>query len=280
MEVDIDDLIADYLQGNLAPPAQERFEQRLATEPELAARVALEREVAAALDASSPENQLRAKLQQLAARYDMPETLTAEPDRAAGKGRRWWALIVGLLILAVAGYWTLLQEDKPAINQPLLPEPELPAAAPTKNSPQAQVTDDKPAPAKKRQLMAAAYHTLPELEPYVGSQLRSGEIRVLVHEPQSNASLELRAGQVLFQLSGKAEGRVPADASFQLMIFSNSQKDFEAMRPVVSQTLAPDPTGAFFVKKQLALSQGLFYIVIEDRQSGEWLFVDKFLVKI
>ena len=279
MEVDIDDLIADYLQGNLAPPAREHFEQRLATEPELAARVALERDVAAALDASSPENQLRAKLQQLAARYDVPETIGDEPESAAGKGRRWWLLIVGLLILAAAGYWTLSQEDKPTVSQPLQPEPQSPAAPPTKDSPQAQATD-KPAPAKQRQLMAAAYQPLPELEPYVGSQLRSGEIRVLVHEPQSNASLKLRAGQVLFQLSGRAEGHIPAGAGFHLMIFSNSQKDFEAMRPVVSQTLAPDPAGAFFVKTQLALSPGLFYIMIEDRQSGEWLFVDKFLVKI
>ena len=187
-------------------------------------------------------------------------------------------LIVGVLILAAAGFWTLSQENKPAISQPLLPEPESPAVSPTKDSPQAQTTD-KPAPAKQRQLIAAAYHPLPELEPYVGSQLRSGEIRVLVHEPQSNASLQLRAGQVLFQLSGKAEGSIPAGAGFHLMIFSNNQKDFEAMRWVVSQTIEPDRTGAFFVKKQLALSPGLFYIVIEDQQSGEWLFVDKFLVK-
>lgn len=279
MEVDIDDLIADYLQGNLAPPAREHFEQRLAAEPELAARVALERDVAAALDTSSPENQLRAKLQQLAARYDVPETLASAPKNAVGKGRRWWVLIVGLLMLATAGYWALSHEDKPTINQPLLPEPQLPAVPPTKDSPQAQATD-KPAPAKPRQLMAAAYQPLPELEPYVGSQLRSGETRVLVHEPQSNASLQLRAGHVIFQLSGKAEGSIPADAGFHLMIFNNNQKDFEAMRPVISQTLAPDPAGAFFVKKQLALSPGLFYILIEDQQSGEWLFVDKFLVKI
>lgn len=279
MEVDIDDLIADYLQGMMAPPAREHFEQRLATEPELAARVALERDVAAALDATSPENRLRANLQQLAARYDAPENLASEPGRAAGKDRRWWVLFVGLLILVAAGFWTLSHEDKPTIGQPLLPEPESPAVPPTKDSPQAQATD-KPVSAKQRQLIAAAYHPLPELEPYIGSQLRSGEIRVLVQEPQSNASLQLRAGQVLFQLSGKAEGNIPAGAGFHLMIFSNNQKDFEAMRPVVSQMLAPDPAGAFFVKKQLPLPPGLFYIVVEDQQSGEWLFVDKFLVKI
>jgi anti-sigma factor RsiW len=65
MDDNLENLIADYLLDKMDSTARENFEQRLAAEPELAARVALEREVANTLDASSPENQLRANLRHI-----------------------------------------------------------------------------------------------------------------------------------------------------------------------------------------------------------------------
>jgi hypothetical protein len=73
--------------------------------------------------------------------------------------------------------------------------------------------------------------------------------------------------------------QLPAGTGFNLLIFSNNQKDFEDLRTVKSQVLGINPDGKFLVQKQWSLSQGLYYLVIEDQQSGEWLLVDKFLVK-
>jgi len=51
------------------------------------------------------------------------------------------------------------------------------------------------------------------------------------------------------------------------------------MRPVESQTLEIDQNGAFRLQKQWKLLPGLYYLLIEDQQSGEWTFVDKFFVQ-
>jgi len=274
MEDNIDDLITDFLLGNMDPTTRDRFEQRLAAEPELAARVALERDLATAMDATTPENQLRANLKQIADKYQSLESL-APPTRDDGgaKTRIWWVLAAGLLILGVLAYWQLRLEEKMS-SHPNPALPKTPVEKETEKIP--ELEESSPA---KPQPIAAVYKPIPKLESYIGSLRRSGDFRILLDEPKSGANFLRSGNRFQFRLSGKVEGSVPAGTGFSLMIFSNNQKDFEDLRTVESQVLEINSDGKFLVKKLCSWSPGLYYLVMEDQQSGEWLLVDKFSVK-
>ncbi|MBC7774938.1 MAG: hypothetical protein H7246_05815 [Phycisphaerae bacterium] len=279
MENNLDDLITDYLSNTLDSEARFAFEQRLAAEPELAARVAFERDISAALNASSPENKLRANLRQLSEKYDAPESLDPSLGEApGGKAQRWWILAAGVLLLGGLAYWNLRPQEKPTMSLPPQPPLESPSTPPAEELP--KNGDEKNKPDSKTQPIAAAFKPIPKLESYIGSQTRSGDFHFRVDQPKSGATMTLQTGQVNFRLSGKIEGATPSSQSIQVMIFSNNQQNFENSRPVESQMLESKPDGAFLLQKKLALSPGLYYLVFEDRQSGEWLFVDKFLVKV
>lgn len=271
MEHNLDDLIADYLNGTLDLETRRDFEHRLAAEPELAARVELEQGVAAALDAFAPENKLRANLRQISEKYNTPETLEMEVGKVVpGHAWRWWAL-VALLALGGWAYWNM------HAPLPSMPPLESPATTPAEEAKKPD-EPEKSAPLKQTQPMAAAFKPIAKLESYIGSQTRSGNLRFRVDEPQSGSTLPTRAGLTTFRLAGKIEGDLPVQATFKALIFSHEQQAFEAMRPLESQVLEFDPNGAFKFQKQWKLSPGLYYLLIEDQQSGEWAFVDKFFV--
>ncbi len=275
MKDNLDDLIADYLLDKLDPMARTHFEQRLAAEPDLAARVALERDVAAALNASSPENQLRANLRQISDKYDSPESLDpALGESASSKARLWWVLAVGVLVLGGLAYYNLQQAEKPTM--PLPPQPSLESPItnpPTTNPPVTNPPITHPPP------IAANFKPIPKLESYIGSQVRSGALRVRVDEPRSSSILPTRTGKTDFRLSGQIEGKVPAGAVFEAMIFNNDLQHFDAMRPIESYMLELDSNRAFVFQKRLSMAVGLYYLLVEEQQSGEWVFVGKFLVK-
>ena len=157
------------------------------------------------------------------------------------------------------------------------PQPEFPVNVPAENL---QKTNEieKTNPVKP-QPIAAAFKPLAKLETYIGSQTRSGDFRFRVSEPQSGAVLPIRAGQTTFRFYGKVEGKTPAGATFNLKIFNNNPQRFEAMQPVDDRALELKPNGEFLLQKNLKLAPGLYYLLVEDQQSGEWAFVDRFLVK-
>jgi hypothetical protein len=173
----------------------------------------------------------------------------------------------------------LRQKVTPETPQQAVPPAESPAVLPGTPAENLPKTDDiqqnnSPRPSRP---VAADFQSIQKLETYIGSQLRSGAFRLHVEEPRSSATLP--AGKMNFRLSGKTEGAIPAGQTFHTMLFSNDLKDFEAMRPVENLALALRPDAPFLLEKKINLQPGLYYIIIEEEQSGEWLFVDKFLVK-
>lgn len=275
----LEELITEYLSDTLDPDARLHFEQRIAADPELAARVALELDLANALGANSPENQLRANLRHISDKYDSVESLDPISDSASnGSTRSWWILAAALLLCGALLFWSLYQREKEAIPLSRQPNLELPNTAPTEAAPKINEAE-KPKTPNKNQPVAAAFKPISQLESFIGSQVRSGSFRFRVEEPASGMTLPLHSGQALFRLSGRIEGAVPTVSMFNVLIFSNNLPRFESMRPVESQPLVPNPGGEFLFQKNLELLPGLYYLLIEERSSGEWLFVDKFLVK-
>ena len=129
------------------------------------------------------------------------------------------------------------------------------------------------------QAIAAAFKPIPKLESYIGAQFRSGGIQVHITEPVGGSRQARKSGAISFRCAGTIEGGAPEDAGFNLLIFSNNRQDFEAFRPLISEALNPGPDGAFLVARSVPINKGLFYLIIEDQNSGEWMFVDKFFVE-
>ncbi len=276
---DIEDLITDYLTGALDPAARLDFERRMAADPELAARVALESELAETLGAS-PENKLRSTLRSIADQYDTPESLVAVPAQPPRKkGRLGWGIALLLLLGIGIALFLFWPKEAPETALPLAPPGDAPAILPGKPAEKPPKTDETqennlPRPARP---VAADFRPIQQLETYIGSQVRSGAFRLRVDEPRSGAVLP--AGTTNFRLSGKTEGAIPAGQTFHTMLFSNDLKDFEAMRPIENLALVLQSDAGFTLEKKISFQPGLYYIIVEEEQSGEWVFVDKFLVK-
>lgn len=285
MTNDLEDLIADYLSGTLGADARQELEQRMAADPELALRVKLEKDIAEALG-NSPENQLRASLRDISEKYNTPEALgisvaTSASDRR--RFRKWWLLAGGVLLLAGIVLWGVSQRGETAKPAPTsLPAPEIQTPAP--QDVPADVPADDPQPKQKRSIdpsrpVAAAFKPIPALETYVGSQYRGADIKILVDHPYASKTVSRKDGKVNLQLSGKVAGNLTADQSLKALLLSNNVRDFEAMRPVISTSLMLSADQMFIFQKQINLPIGLYYILIEEEQSGEWVYVDKFMVK-
>ncbi len=279
MDNHIEDLIADYLADKLEPAARLDFERRMAADPDLAARVELESDLVDALGAS-PENEFRSTLRSIADQYDTSESIAGlEGNTPKSKGRIWWFFAVFIVLVGAVALVMLRQKEEPTVPvSPALQQeaPTTSPGAPTEDLPKTNNSQQNNSPRSSRPV-AANFRPIDKLETYIGSQVRSGAFHLQVEEPGSGTTL--RAGNTNFRLSGKTEGAIPAGQTFHTMLFSNDLKDFEAMRPIESLALGLSSDTRFLLEKKISLQPGLYYIIIEEEQSGEWLFVDKFLVK-
>lgn len=282
MENDLDDLIADYISGALSPESRQQFEQRLAADPALARKLALEQELHTALGSSTPEAAFRENLRRLAEKFDHPEKLSPDP-----KGTRrnktwfWWILGAGFIILSGILLWR--SSRKPS-SEPVQESQKTPVnpgqqqRTPDATIPEIQDVHPDHTPVKSAP-MASAFEELPALETYIGSQLRGEDYHFIITAPLRNNPLRSNQGKTVFYLKGKLEGKMPADASFKVLIFSNSRRRFEAMQPLTAYSLGFDDDAQFNLGAILPLSPGLYYYLIEEQESGSWVYVDKFSVK-
>ena len=87
------------------------------------------------------------------------------------------------------------------------------------------------------------------------------------------ASVGLRRAGRLAQ-SGWALAAKPGAASER----KSSRPAFESMKPLSSEPLKIAPDGNFLLEKSLLFKTGLYYYLIEDEESGNWLFVGKFMM--
>ncbi len=124
--------------------------------------------------------------------------------------------------------------------------------------------------------MAASYEPIPALETYVGSQYRSQDWKVTVKVPAPNAQLPAKNGHLSLRISGNIQNTAVAEPGLRVLIFNNDLKSFEAMQPIANAALKVAPDGNFLFEKVMVFKPGLYYYLIEDEESGNWLFVGKF----
>lgn len=128
---DLQELLEQYLNGQLIGEALHNFEERIATDKELAAEVAFQKEMQAFL-ADTPENELRRNLQMLSDQV-------VEPKEEEDKGWFWWLFPAGdsnildwlfghparhlawlLPLLLVAGWWGINKNEGDIIDPPIV----------------------------------------------------------------------------------------------------------------------------------------------------------------
>lgn len=273
----LDNQIHDYLSGIMDIATRKDFESQLSSDPDMAERVRFERELYNAIG-SSTENDLRANLQQIARRLEQTDAIT--PVYRQGRSypsRRW--LIFSVLALVVALIWWSTQyrmepKSTPApVSEPVPSIPTTPAenAPPTQDAPPQQAV-------QKSRPVAASYEPIPALETYVGSQFRSQDWKISVQEPARNATLSAKNGRAAFRFAGNIQGSQVSESVLRVLIFNNSRPAFESMKPLSSEPLKIAPDGNFLLEKSLLFKTGLYYYLIEDEESGNWLFVGKFMM--
>lgn len=281
MENNFDHLIEAYLDGSLSAEQRTAFEKNLQSDPELAARVALERELADAL-ADSPENRLLHNLQNIAGRFDTPESLEFEqPPAASPEKTGIWPWIAGALLVVLVCFFAFFnpaQQNPPNQHPDAQPQPggaqSVPQPAPDK-TPEAPVQRPAPEP------IAAAFKKMPALEEQIGSRFRGGDFELRVSSPADNSTLPLQDEKVHFKLSGVCEGSIPAAGiMLNILIFNNKTSDYENMRPVARQNFRIDRGKPDFQwAAKLALQPGLYYVVVEEKESGDRLWISRFSAK-
>lgn len=272
----LDDLIHDYLSGVMDIETRKEFESQLASHPDMAERVRFERELYNAIG-QSPENDLRANLQQITRRFDQTEFVSVPVSTEKTSRKRLWR---GVGILALVGalvlWWITQYRMKPDATPAPASEPVQIISTPTIEQTPAVQEAPPPQAVQKSRPVAASYEPIPALETYVGSQYRSQDWKVTVEEPLPNAQLPAKNGHLSLHISGNIQSTVVAEPGLRVLIFNNDLKSFEAMQPIANAALKVAPDGNFLFEKVMVFKPGLYYYLIEDEESGNWLFVGKF----
>ncbi|MCA0237678.1 MAG: hypothetical protein LCH81_14980 [Bacteroidetes bacterium] len=272
----LDDLIHDYLSGVMDIETRKEFESQLASHPDMAERVRFERELYNAIG-QSPENDLRANLQQITRRFDQTEFVSVPVSTEKTSRKRLWR---GVGILALLGalvlWWITQYRMKPDATPAPASEPVQIISTPTIEQTPAVQEAPPPQAVQKSRPVAASYEPIPALETYVGSQYRSQDWKVTVEEPLPNAQLPAKNGHLSLRISGNIQSTVVAEPGLRVLIFNNDLKSFEAMQPIANAALKVAPDGNFLFEKVMVFKPGLYYYLIEDEESGNWLFVGKF----
>lgn len=272
----LDDLIHDYLSGVMDIETRKEFESQLASHPDMAERVRFERELYNAIG-QSPENDLRANLQQITRRFDQTEFVSVPVSTEKTSRKRLWR---GVGILALVGalvlWWITQYRMKPDATPAPASEPVQIISTPTIEQTPAVQEAPPPQAVQKSRPVAASYEPIPALETYVGSQYRSQDWKVTVEEPLPNAQLPAKNGHLSLRISGNIQSTVVAEPGLRVLIFNNDLKSFEAMQPIANAALKVAPDGNFLFEKVMVFKPGLYYYLIEDEESGNWLLVGKF----
>lgn len=181
------------------------------------------------------------------------------------------------------------QQDETVIPRPDIDslekdKPSLKKATPATEIPTEQRLSPPPSSIKKTPPpIAANFEANPVLEKFMGSSVRGDSFDFSVLIPSANAVFKTNTGSFEFQLQGQVRTEEALeDYTFRWLLFSNQEADYKTFRFLESQALEFTPQNegfAFKVQTTLDLPNGLYYYIIEDEDSGEMAFVEKFEIR-
>lgn len=284
--------IEQYLSGELEGEALSRMESRLSTDKDFATEVQVNRNLERFLGPDE-EDKLEESLKEVGRQFTGKKTYNL--------GARAVQILL-LVFLVLLGKWYFYDrspasvEVPPAetIHPPATVEPaEEEAPDPTESQPPAveKITPATPRPKVEQpkepqptsRPIAAHFAPNPLLENQIGSISRSVGFEIAISQPVPNHSFKLAQGKIDFQLAGQIKtSEETLQTPLQLLIFTNKEADYKAYQAIQSVPLSlgvADESFPFSYQASLNLSAGLYYMLIEDMDTGELHKIQKFRVE-
>lgn len=285
--------IERYLAGDLDGEALAKFESRLTTDQDFAVEVQVNKDLDRFLKPDE-EDQLEAQLKAVSEKY------APAPTNSPWK----WGIRLGvalLLILIVRWLWkpasvtpasvepapietTAPEESRQAKEEeaitPPVEEPK-PAETPSSPTPSPKLEQKKQEEASSRPI-AANFAPNPLLEAEMGNLSRSLSFTLEIQQPHRDQTFSLSNGKVDFSLEGKIEFEIGSDLALQALIFTNKQEDYESYQAVHTIPLQLGTEAKEFpinYQTTLPLGEGLYYLIIENVNSGEVHLIERFRVE-
>lgn len=267
--------IPDYLEGKMDAVAKAQFENAVRENPELAAELALYRDMYTALK-PAPEDALRKNLDILAKKHSGTDQ--------GGKNWKLPALIISILLCVILAYWWSTHETAAP------PPPVQPPATYPKNVNPAATEPVQPAEKENRQKpgiprpapLAAAFKPNPTLDKMIGNAYRSPDRKLKVAIPAAGAVLKSVNKKTTFTLSGIIEtSEKSINEPFRALIFSNIPEAYEKFQFAWAAPLQMEKTNdgfRFGITADLELPPGLYYLIIESKTSGMVYFTERFTI--
>lgn len=266
--IDAHDVVGRYLRHELTDEEYTAFHLYLLQHPDFKKEVEAERHAYRALRARTVTTQRHATM-----------TSPFKPRT-----------LILLIVLVATGIWVVYRTIQPSAptsptlrDTPLLdttpevPVPNLPPPADTPSvSRPISPTTQPQRKAPSSPIAAADYTPNPYLEPYLDSGMRSSAYTVTVSLPDT-----LRLSERKVRLPLAYEWNTTQPLAGRILVFSNAPADYLDFRPLLTlpfdlpTTTAP-VKGTFSIP--VSLTPGLYYVLLEDRDTGEYWAVKRLIV--
>lgn len=212
-----------------------------------------------------------------------------QSEKRGRPGRRWLFLGISFFMLLLTGIlWLYFSKTNavssntfsPAKSSPQNPQPSQkvpPVTTPSEKqtAPKTTLKESKP--------VASDFVPNPDLENFIGNTVRSGAFQLNITQPLPNSQLHRNRGQVEFKLEGTIEGKpVEENWPLQIHLFSNKKEDYQNFKSIWTAPVFLNSDGdprSFSITKSLPLTPGLYYFILENSDSGEMLYVGRFINK-
>ncbi len=283
--------IEAYLSGELEGEALTQMESRLKADEDFASEVQVNRNLTRFLS-SDAEHELEESLAEVGRQF------TAKKNYNLGR-RGIQILLLVFMVLLSKWYFYDRQEASVEISpaETILPpstvepakeeaphpiEPESPVQEKTVPvAPRPEV--EEPAEQPSSRPIAAHFAPNPLLEDQMGNTTRSIGFEIALTQPNPNYSFKRIQGEINFQLKGQIKTSEEAiETPLQLLLFNNKVEAYEAYQPIKAIPLTlgtAEEAFSFSYQESLNLSSGLYYMLIEDMDTGELYKIQKFRVE-
>ena len=216
----------------------------------------------------------------------------ASPRKTTGRRPKIWWLPL-LLGVAVLGGWWYWNQSLHRVSDPVVPAgpaletpPAVPKPPDQTGQPQAENLPPQSEDSGAHRHLAAQFRPNPRLEALLGPrQYRdNGEDHVQwIQAPPREQHLALEKGRLNLSLSASVHAGAAVAGNLRCLLFSNVPADYDAFRPVlvipVEAREDSEQTFSLLFKATIELKPGLYYYLIEDRDSGEPSFMGKIIVR-
>lgn len=285
--------IEKYLAGDLEGDELAHFEQQMGTDSDFAEEIKVNQDLERFLGPDQ-EDQLESDLRVIGEQF----------ADGSGSNLGKWIPRVGAALLLIAfaiWYWQAEPKSMPPTTPPVetitpqtepLPQPEE-STAPTEIQEQ-QPEPASPPPAPKQEEpksesthtsrpIAANFTPNPLLEAERGNFSRSVGFQLSLTSPEPDQSFKLADGQIALEVKGQVKtGDSTIDEPLQLLLFTNKQEDYQAYKAIKTLPLKLETTDAGFSfshRETLTLSVGLYYLLVENSNTGELHLIERFRVE-